>query len=72
MFKDELRKLRIKTLKKQTEMAEILDVPYVTYRQWELGRCLPSFERYKIILEYAKKNHYYKGIEKAYIEEKGG
>ena len=72
MFREELRKLRIKTLKKQAEMAKELNVPYETYKTWERGFCLPSFENYEKILTYAKKNHYFKGIEQAYIEEKKG
>lgn len=70
-FANALRRLRVKLLLTQVQMASALKVPPSTYKSWEQGVCLPTFEAYSEIILLAKSVYMHKDIETSYIEVKG-
>lgn len=73
MFSLTLKKIRIELKLTQQAFAEMLSIPIGTYRCWETGRVLPSFENIeKIIEELDKIDVGTSTLERAYNKTKSG
>lgn len=70
MFKEELKKLRLKARYNQKDFAKLLEFPYSTYKNWEQGVSLPNIKNFDILYEYSKSHYRHRELEKAYLEDK--
>lgn len=73
MFSQTLKKIRIELKLTQQNFSDLLCIPIGTYRCWETGRVLPSFENFEKIIEELDKNDVGTStLERAYTRTKCG